>query len=287
MPTRRQVLIGGSGLGATATLGGCLGDLGGSSSRLAIRLEPVSRPELGQKDVVAVDDLGPRARSVVDDGLANGATAYGRKPRSFVGHPFVRVDGAYYAIQVTENGSEEVERPVLEAEQVDTADGSVSDWGNLSRSDGFTLRCAVSARDDDDRSCVVHGGNASAFWPEPRFRYLERGEESYYRLTVAERSVSLDRYEYAFDRVAENESAFADYAARELVAIDFDQADLSMKQRDVLETAASDGVYEESPPYSDELQELTRRIRNADDGVEAHVRFDGSYYLARVQQLSN
>ena len=288
VPSRRRVLAQASGLGATATLGGCLWNLGGASSRLAIRFEPVSRADLGREAVVTASELQPRARRVVHEGLGNGTAVYGRKPRAFADHAVVSVDGTYYAVGVVENGSETVERPVLEAELVDTTNGSVSDWGNLSRSDALTLRCAVSVRDDgDDHSCVVYDGDASAFWPEPRFRYLERGDDGYFRLSVAERAVSLDRYEYGFDRVAANESAFADYAARELVAVDFDEADLSAKQRAIVETAASEGVYEESPPYSEGVQVLADRLRNAGDGVDAYVRFDGSYYLASVRQSFN
>lgn len=285
MPTRRRVLGHVGALGAAASLGGCFWDTT-NDSFLAVRLEPVPRADLGQNEVVAEEELGPRAGRIVDEGLANGTSAYGRQPHALTGHAFVRDDGTYYAVRRSENGTETVERPVLEAEPVETADGSVSDRGNLSESDGRALRCAVSTADErDPHPCVVHEGEASAFWPESRFRYLERGDDGYFRLSVSERNVSLDRHEYRFEPVAGNRSAFADYAAGERVAVDFSTVDASAEQREILRTAAEEGVYEESPPpYSDGLRDLTERIRGASDGYEAIVRFDGAYYLASVEQ---
>lgn len=287
MPSRRSLLAGLGSMGATIPLAGCFWDVTNDSS-LTLEMESVSRDELGQARVRPVAEQGPWVRQVVARGLENGTTVYGRKPleRS----DFLDVDGTYYAVHVSKNGTATVERPVLEATEVAAPDGPVNDWGNVSRADGLTLRCAVSTRDRNDLpGCVIYGGNESAFLPKPRFRYLESGEETYYRLEVEERPVDLDRYEYSFESVAETRSAFAEYVARERVAIDFSTGDLTAEQRDILETAAAEGTYEESPPpYSAALQELVDRIERTQQRsgtYEIYVRFEGEYYRLSYQQF--
>lgn len=288
MTTRRQVLASAGGLGGVTALAGCPLYTGNDSS-MAIYIEDVSREDLGQNYVVAADELEPRARAVVREGLSNGTIVHGTKPiRS---DEIVLLDGSYYAVQITENGTETVTRPVLDATEVASADGTAADWGNLSESDALTLRCAVSTRDERDAPpCVVFAGNDSAFWPDLRFRYFEGGDETYYRLHASEQRVTLDRYDYTFDLVASSRSAFAEYAESELVAINFATIDLSAEQQDILDTAADDGIYRESPPpYSEDLRDLVERLRAANGNAESsvYIRFDGNYFVARYSQTFN
>ncbi len=280
MVTRRTVLSSLTTIGVTSTFTGCLWDTSNDSS-LAIHLETVSRRDLGQINVVDEGELTPRARSVFSEGLTNGTIAFGTQP--FESGEVVHSGGSYYAVQVSENGTEAVQWPVLDATEVSTANGSVSDWGNLSRSDAYTLRCAVSSRGNP---CPIYAGNHSVFWPELRFRYLESGDETYYRLQTSEQTVTLDRYRYTFEPVAANRSAFVDYAMRELVAIDFSTVNLSAKQRDILATAAEEGTYRESPPpYSAALEGLVDRLKSVyGPETSVYVRFNGNYYEARHTQ---
>lgn len=283
MLTRRTVLAHIAGLGGTTALAGCVLDTTNDSS-MSIHLEEVPREQLGQKDAFTPDELEPIARETVSDGLTNGTTVYGTKP--LAAGTFVVSNGSYYVVRITQNGTEAVERPVLEAEKVSSPNGTVRDWGNLSRSDALTLRCAVTTRDEQDaHPCVIFSGSDSAFWPELRFQYLESGDELYYRLHTTERTVTLDRYDYTFEPIASNRSSFADYVARERIAIDFSTADLSAEQRDILRTAATEGVYRESPPpYSDALRELVEWVRSVDDNNTVYVRFNGTYYEASERQ---
>lgn len=287
MVTRRNLLTRSVAVGATATLTGCLWDAQSTSS-LSLHLERVPRDELGQQRVDDVADLTPRERDVFEAGRTNGTVASGRKPvESSV---VIRRAGTSYAVTVRADGTETGTRPVLEATAVSTANGSVGNPSNLSESDGRTYRCAIAGRERGDANpCVViYGGDESAFRPEPRFRYVERGDEGYYRLESSERTITLDRYRYSFDRVAETRSAFADYAAAELLAIDFTDENLATERRDILETAADEGVYEESPPpYSAALEGLVDRVDGSTGGGanEVYVRFDDRYFLAHTQQF--
>lgn len=280
MVTRRTVLANVVGLGGTTLLAGCLFNNGGS---LAINLTPVSRSDL-VPTATALADLEPRARAAVSDGLANGTTVYGRTPLE--AGSFVLADDAYYRVAVEANGTETVERPVLQAESVSGSDGPVGGWEGLSPSDDFTLRCAIQAPDRVyEPPCVILGGNDSAFWPELQFEYFHPGDMGPYRLQTSEQTVTLDRYDYTFERVAQTQSAFADYVVNQRVAIDFSTIDLPAEQRDILETAATEGVYRESsPPYSDALEDLGERIQSA-GGYTVYVRFNGTYYEASVDEI--
>jgi len=172
MPSRRRVLAHAAGIGAAAALTGCVLDTSNDSS-LSLRLEHVPRERLGQRLATPVEELQPRARETAVAGLANGTTAYGRPP--LAAGEVVVADGTYYEVRVTQNGTATVERPVVESEAVSAPDGSVGDWGGLSRSDAEALRCAVATRDEPDaRPCVLPGED-SDFWPEPRFRYSRPG----------------------------------------------------------------------------------------------------------------
>jgi len=284
MVSRRAVLGHVAALGGATTLTGCLFGAFSNGSSLAIHMTAVSSSELEPEAVPTLDDLEPRARTVVSEGLSDGTITYGRNP--LANGSYVAVDGAYYVATVEANGTEAVERPVLEAEAVSESDGTIGAWEDVDSSDEFTLRCAIQAPDRVyEPPCVVLGGNHSAFWPELQFQYFEPGDMGPYRLDVSQQTVTLDRYEYTFERVAETRSAFLDYAVSERVAIDFSTVGLSAEQRDILETAATEGVYRESPSYSSALQDLERRIQSAGDDRTVYVRFNGSYYEASVDQV--
>lgn len=266
-------------LSGTIAFTGCLWDTTNDSS-MAVQLEEVPREQLGQEDALVPAQMEPRAREIVNDGLANGTIAHGRKPLS--NGTFISSNGSYYAVHVSKNGTATVERPVLEAEKVSAPNGSVSDWGNLSRSDSQTLRCAVSTRDRQDIPCVIFRGSDSAFWPELRFQYLESGDSTYYQLNTSMQTVTVDRYRYTFERIASNRSAFTAYVVRDQTML---TANLSADQREILRKAAADGIYRESPPpYSDSLRSLVDRIRAVSDGSTVYVRFNGTFYEATARQ---
>ncbi|MFB6155183.1 MAG: hypothetical protein ABEJ22_04755 [Haloferacaceae archaeon] len=276
MPSRRRVL------GAVATLAassGCVFDRNlGSGSSKSLHFESVPESELGAAYVADESEWTPVQRSLVGDGVPGEADAYGVRP--FEADEFVLADGIYYEVSVTEDGTETVERPVLSAEAVDEADGEVGDFGNLSPTDLQAVKCAVASTDDDSPDpCVIHAGEASAFWPDPDFEYV-RVSDDLFRLHAEEQSVSLTRYRYEFERVADSHAAFLERYRDELVAVDFDAASLTDEQREMLRTAASEGVYEESPPYSDGYSDLLDRLDEAATRRKSYVRFDGGYYLA-------
>lgn len=264
-------------VGATAS-SGCLFRDTHDDSELAIHFDPVPASALGREFLFAPERWTPAQRTFLADGVANATEAYGYRP--FDPGVAVRTDGTYYAVSVAENGTATVRRPVLRAEQVSDAPGEVGDFEGLGETDALALRCAVvSARREGPEPCVLHAGNRSAFWPEPEFRYFEHRNE-YYRLAATEAPVELARYDYRFEPVARNQSAFAAYAASEMLAVDYGDRSLSAEERSILETAAAEGVYRESPPYSDALRGLVEDLRGRADHHRSYVRFRGSYYLA-------
>jgi|AntDeeMinimDraft_5_1070356.scaffolds.fasta_scaffold20757_1 hypothetical protein len=283
MLTRRSVLVHVVGLGGTTALTGCLFGAFNNGGSLAITLTPISRSEI-VPTATALEDLEPRARATVTDGLANETTVYERQPLE--AGAFVLADGVYYRVTVEANGTERVERPVLEAESISESDGPVGGWEGLTPSDDFTLRCAIQAPDRVyEPPCVILGGDNSAFWPELQFEYFHPGNMGPYRLHTSEQMVTLDRYDYSFERVADNQSSYTDYVLNRRVAIDFSTVDLPAEQRDILETAAAEGVYREtSPPYSDALEDLQGRIQSP-GSYTVYVRFDGTYYEASVDEV--
>jgi hypothetical protein len=279
MPSRRRLL------GAVASLpltAGCVYDLRNDSSK-ALHFEPVPESELGAKFVYTEREWSPTQRRVVAAGVPDGTEFYGIRP--FEDGEYVVVDGVYYAVSVAEHGRESVERPVLTAERVSEADGEARDFGDFSDADRRALKCAVASSDGDGpEPCVVHAGEASAFWPEPDPRHVEVGGD-HFRLSAETATVSLTRYEYAFDRVADSRSAFLDRLGDDLLAVDFAEVDLTPDQREMLATAASEDVYSESPPYSEGFQELLETFEEGRRRHEDYVRFDGDYYLARIDAV--
>lgn len=283
MPSRRQVLAH-LAIGTAASSGCLLWDTRDDSA-LALHFEPVDASDLGEEFLFTAAEWSATQRQLVGDGVPNGTARYGHRPLR--GGEFVEVDGTYYAVDVAENGTETVARPVLRAERVSGVDGEARGFADLSREDALTLRCAVatSSGEGPEPCAVLHAGEESAFWPDPPFEYWTNGDDSYH-LTVSEQNVTLTRFDYTFRPVARSRPAFADYAARELLAADYDSMDLTAEQRDILRAAAREGVYRESPPpYSDEFLDLVDAFRAGADSARDYVRFDGAYFLARTTEF--
>ncbi len=274
--SRRWVLF------ATATIpfvsSGCALDPYNDSS-LSLHFEPVTDSNLGDEFLYTTADWSELQQELVNEGVPNGTTTSGHRP--FRTGDFIEVDGTYYEISVTENGRTPVKTPLLVATPVEEPDGNVGDFGTLSDTDVETLRCALStAREGEKtRPCPIFGGESSSFLPKPAFEFIEHGSR-YYRLSVETKEVPLEAYEYEFTAIAETQTEFAEFAARELIAVDFDAMDLSEKQRKILRTGTETGVYEESPPpYTDALTELVEVFEDSADAHRDYIRFEGGYYL--------
>lgn len=281
MPSRRQVLAS-AAAAASAGAGGCLFGRGGAGSEMILEFEPVERGAVGQRAVYASEEWTATQRALLGDDPGTDAVAYGHQP--FHEGDIVRANGRYYAVSVSENGTGTVTRPVLEAEPVEDDGGDAVELDSLAPADAMTLKCALaSARGDGPEPCVVHGGEGSVFWPDPP-EYADMGGDVY-RLSAREHSVTLQRYDYSFQEVATNESAFTEYAVEKLLAVDFDSWDLTETEREVLTSAAQEGRYRETPPYSDALERITDAVLDGARGREGYVRFDGAYYLASVRQI--
>lgn len=279
MPSRRTVL---GGLLGSAGFSGCVMDRE-NASELALHFEPVDADALGDADLYRSDEWTPTQQQLLAAGATNETAAYGHRP--FDDGDAIHVNGTYYDISVQENGTATVLRPVLRAEPVSESNGEVGNFSAVSELDQRALKCAVASADGKGpEPCILHAGNRSAFWPTLEFEYVTVGGDTH-QLSATEQNVTLTRHDYRFTPVAQNRSAFATYAAQNLVAVNYDAMALTADQRKMLRTAAEEGVYRESPPYSEGLQELVNAFREGADDYEDTVRFDGEYYLASVQQI--
>lgn len=275
--SRRRLLALAAGSGTA--LSGCLLWDTHDDSELAFHFESVAPSNLGAEFLYTNGEWTPTQRRLVASGVPNGTTAYRHEP--FVDGEFVRVNGTYYSVASTENGTRTVTRPVLRAEPVSSANGERGDFSGLSPDDQRLLKCAIASADRKGPTpCVVHARTESKFWPNPPFEYLRHNDEDY-RLVASERNVTFPRYDFTFESVARNRFAFAEFAARELVAVDYDARDLTEKQRSILRTAAREGAHRESPPpYSDSLLVLVRGFEASADDFRDYLRFEEAYYLA-------
>lgn len=281
MPSRRHVLVSAAAASLTGAAG-CLFGRSGGGSETVLEFDPVERSAVGQRVVYGPEEWTGTQRALLGDDPAADAVAYGHQP--FHEGDVVHANGSYYAVSVVENGTETVTRPVLEAEPVEGHADEAVELSGLSDADGMTLKCALASADGKGpEPCVVHGGDASVFWPDSP-TYAQLGDDVY-RLSVQERSVTLQRYDYSFERVATSESGFTEYAVENLLAVDFDAWDLTEAEREILTTAAQEGRYRETPPYSDALEHIVSAIREGSHGREGYVRFDGAFYLASVRQI--
>lgn len=283
-PTRRRFLAL-AAAGVPAVSGCFFGDTH-DDSELAIHFEPVPADELGSVFLYTREEWTPAQRALLDRDGTNATESFGYRP--FDPGDVVRENGTYFAVFVGQNGTEQIVRPVLVAEPEPEPSGRTGDFSGLAESDALALRCAItSAEREGPEPCAIHGGNHSEFLPEPSFQSIEH-RDGYYRLSIVEREVELDRYEYDFQPVAENRTAFASYAARDMLAVDYDATSLSSEEREVLRTAADDGVYRESPPpYSDALRAVVEVFRDGASDHRDYVKFDGRYYLAWTTEVSD
>lgn len=283
-PTRRRFLA--LATAGVSAVSGCFYGDTHDDSELALHFEPVPADELGSEFLYTHAEWTPAQRALLDRGGTNVTEAFGYRP--FDPGDVVRVNGTYRTVFVGQNGTKRVERPVLVAEPEPEPSGRTGDLSGLAESDLLALRCAiVSAQREGPEPCVLHGGDHSAFLPEPAFRSVEHGD-AYYRLSVVEREVELDRYEYEFQPVAENRSAFASYAARGMLAVDYDATSPSREEREILRTVTEEGVYRESPPpYSDALLHVVGAFREGATDHQDYVKFGGQYYLAWTTEFSD
>lgn len=283
-PTRRRLLV--LTAAGVPALSGCFFGDTRDDSELALHFESVPAGELGSEFLYTREEWTPAQRAFLDRGVSNATEAFGHRP--FESGAVVRVNDTYFTASVSENGTGQVSRPVLVAEPEPEPSGRTGEFAGLAQSDVFALRCAiVSAQREGPEPCVLHGGDHSAFVPEPPFRSIEHNDE-YFGLSVVESELELTRYAYEFQAVAENRSAFASYAAREMLAVDYDAVPLTVEEREILRTAADDGVYRESPPpYSGAFLDVVEAFRDGATDHRDYVKFDGEHYIAWTTEFSD
>lgn len=285
----------GAGTGTLASLGGCLFGPGHSecTSGLAFRMSRVNPAEVGRRESRPVDDLGSGARYLVRLASDGGsATFESTRESPVVDGRVVRIGGSLY--RVVEQEEEETaatgyEYGVDTSEPVRTAatPEETIDLADLPRVDRTTLR--VNLYDPEQRVEEASVGpvvfaytdrearEASAFVPEPEYRYVRYGETVLRFRFAGTSTVTVTPYRIRLVEVADSAAAYGDRVLAEdgrRVA----PADLSPEAREFVRTATVERVQvcTPTPAHVEEVLDTFGVEPSTGDGQ--HVAYDGNWY---------
>lgn len=289
-----------AGVLGSCALAGCLGSPFGDacSAGTDFTLEATTDDGIAAHVSATVAELPPVAGRIADEALADGETTYRSYHEPGIHEDFVRREGesAYYRLDVS--ASEHVETTGYRyefalGEDVGTParDDRVLGFADLPPPDRESILAAVGpkARLAEARGArfpvvfaYVDGATRerSAFVPPVGTTYL-RWQGRTLRVTFAEeRPATVVTYAITAEPVARSTSALVDRVLdRRGVVLD----DLSAEQRDVVE-AAIDGGYDACEPYSDAFAGLLDRLSTGEHDFASFVRYEGTWYVARVSQ---
>lgn len=236
----------------------------------------------------------------MEDGAAEGSRYSDSPP---VDDGYVERDGTYYATTSAHLGSSEVPALILNLEWEDgqeaPADAEAVAFADLPSADRAALRFAVYGgpfdRERDDHPTEHLGvrdspvpypdgtdGSALADDGETWVRWNGRT----YRVRSGERTTTRrHRFRVEVTEVAADADAFREFVADEHL---LELSGLSSGEREILREA-TDGVYEECTPASEELAALRDRLAESDRlprpmWDEWYVAFDGSRYALSVHR---
>jgi len=256
---RRREFVGAA---VALLVAGCVQDESSS-----LRLEPI--------DDVAdylVEDADPES---VEDALDNGHVSYGT-PLAEAGE-YVRHEGVYYRATTEEAGTRRSERQVVVGEPVEGSENAVE----IDRYGGDDLEAVSSAcrsaleSDDGTGYAVVRSEpGRTELLPKPAYPVVRLGN-AVCGLSIDTREVEEQGYETTLEKVADDREGFVEYV-EETYVLDLDSANLTDAERKVLDTAVTEGEYEETGEMSEGFDSAVSRLDlQADRRV---LKYDGRYY---------
>ncbi|VTT85983.1 hypothetical protein DM2_2021 [Halorubrum sp. DM2] len=205
---------------------------------------------------------------------------------------FLRRDGTFYEVRISEERILELERWHFAVERVDETppdDATVARPPfDLSAQDERVLDAALEAvyasndgflgtpEFDELQTVEYHhelDAAASALVPSPPFAFVEY-EGEYFRPVAERRTVVVPEWTYAVSEIADERSRFEEHAREAIVGRDLDDAGLSDAAQDVLDDAIAEEPrrYEEGDPPSDALVDALDAL-----GIAADLRPIGEY----------
>lgn len=282
-------------IGATAGLTATAGCLNfGSSSGYTLVAQDINTGAMGETFLVS-DPVSVQAETRVDfatetkqqyvaDLFENGrVTAQqwplvardewgtGTRPRP----TFIRRDGTYYEVRVTDQQHVEQERWLFAFERTDEIppdDARVLNdpFTSLSEADGRIVRAALDAiyaghdgflgdPEFDDLQFVQYHHDMSVeeseLVPSPPFDFVQ-SEDEYFGAVTEQRVVSVPEWTFAVEPIADTEDDFETYVTETIPETRLDENGLSDAAREILNTAVSESQHEEDDPLSDGLSEV-------------------------------
>jgi hypothetical protein len=198
---------------------------------------------------------------------------------------FLRRDGTFYEVRITDERRLERERWHFGLERLDEApadDAAVArEPFDLSDQDERVLDAALDAvyaghdgflgdpEFDELQAVEFHHGldaEASALVPSPSFEFVEY-EDEFFRAVAERRTVEVPEWTYAIAEIAGSRREFTAYARDAIIERDLDELGLSEPAAGVLDDAIAEEPrrYEEGAPPSENLDEALGALGIAED----------------------
>ncbi|WP_336358787.1 hypothetical protein [Haloarcula sp. CGMCC 1.6347] len=198
---------------------------------------------------------------------------------------FLRQDGIFYEVQISEEQHLERERwhfAVTRTDETPPDDATVERTPfDRSTQDERVVEAALDAvyagndgflgepQFENLQTVEYHhhlDAEASELVLSPPFDYIEY-EDEYFRPVTEQRTVTVPEWTYTLDEITNNREAFQEYARTAILELDLSSLDLSESAHGVIDDAISEEPrrYEESAPPSDELAEVLDALGIAGD----------------------
>jgi hypothetical protein len=123
---------------------------------------------------------------------------------------------------------------------------------------------------------ITQSAENTTLLPDPEHPLVIYDERTF-RLWTEERELAEDEFRSELIQIAEHPEGFRQSVEDEFV-INLDAHELSSKQRDIIETAVTEGEYTESGSISSEFNELINLLRKEAPRHESLIKYEGDYY---------
>ncbi|MEF8856131.1 MAG: hypothetical protein V5A16_01780 [Haloplanus sp.] len=280
--------------GVAVAPAGCFGFGSGCPRSATLDLSPASDADVAAAESDSPDSLSPPECDAIDAARRDESPTMWTVPKPFSAVDYVAVDGTYYAVETAVESTAERPGYVLGLDTDGaTAEGAVP-FDDLPATDRAALFAALGypgsremARYERARSIGMGGTLASPtddaearseLVPDPSYDAIRIAGRAF-RIEIGERRrVTVEQLRVGVRAVATTAREFATLVD-ERSGIDFDSRELSVEQRDIVETAIDEGD-DECAPYSDafaDLQETLGWVGDTRDGV-GYANYDDEWY---------
>jgi hypothetical protein len=274
-----------------------LAAMAGCSGEGSISMDPVENDSLAEQASHEISVIDPgQDRSLVREAIENGSTTGVGSDPPVSGEFPLRYDGAFYNLSYAEVGTQPGHVGGIRIDYNATSvDGEVVEYESLPAIDRTTLNGLLTLPEFPDSRLepgydfgielryTESDAEASVLVADQEYDAV-RYEGETYPIEVEAESGAVNTYRYESTVVAETASEYATALREEY---EFELAELSDAERDVLENALNDTNYIEDSDNNgfDSLVDRFRAQRPVvDDGSSGSyvVRYDGQHYWVEV-----